>query len=94
MLKCDARLRFVLTDDNDNAIGIGRAAREVAPWLMQELKHRDQGCTFPGCGTNSFLKAHHIRHWEGGGPTVLWNLVLVCAISITSSSTCSTGASA
>jgi hypothetical protein len=78
MLKCDARLRFVLTDENDKAVGIGRASRDVPSWLMQELKHRDHGCTFPGCGSTTFLKAHHIRHWEDGGPTVLWNLVLVC----------------
>ena len=24
------------------------------------------------------LHAHHIWHWEDGGPTELWNLVLVC----------------
>ncbi|MDT5180349.1 MAG: hypothetical protein QOJ95_4547, partial [Mycobacterium sp.] len=24
------------------------------------------------------LHAHHLRHWEGGGPTELFNLVLLC----------------
>jgi hypothetical protein len=24
------------------------------------------------------LHAHHLVHWENGGPTELWNLVLVC----------------
>nr|MBA2599069.1 HNH endonuclease [Actinomycetota bacterium] len=39
---------------------------------------RDHGCSFPGCGTRSFLQAHHIVHWEHGGTTDLNNLTLVC----------------
>lgn len=77
-LSCDARLQFVLTDAKGNALGIGRASRNVPPWLMRELRFRDHGCTFTGCGTRAFLQAHHIRHWEDGGPTDLDNLVLTC----------------
>lgn len=77
-LFCDARLQFVLTDDDGNALGIGRAARDVPPWLMRELRFRDHGCTFPGCDMRAFLQAHHVRHWEDGGPTDLGNLVLTC----------------
>ena len=32
----------------------------------------------PGCGATRGLHAHHIRHWEDGGPTELDNLVLLC----------------
>ena len=35
-------------------------------------------CAVPGCGATRGLHAHHIRHWEDGGPTELDNLVLVC----------------
>ncbi|MBA2366513.1 MAG: DUF222 domain-containing protein [Actinobacteria bacterium] len=77
-LSCDARLQFVVTDDQGNALGIGRASRNVPRWLHRQLLHRDHGCTFPGCGTKMFLKAHHIWHWELGGPTDYDNLVLVC----------------
>lgn len=77
-LSCDARLQFVLTDNDGNSLGIGRKARGVPRWLMRELRHRDHGCTFPGCGTRAFLQAHHIHHWEHGGPTDLDNLVLTC----------------
>jgi hypothetical protein len=31
----------------------------------------------PGCGATRGLHAHHIVHWENGGPTELFNLVLV-----------------
>ncbi|MBA2366022.1 MAG: DUF222 domain-containing protein [Actinobacteria bacterium] len=77
-LSCDARLQFVVTDDQGNALGIGRASRNVPRWLHRQLLYRDHGCTFPGCGTKMFLKAHHIWHWELGGPTDYHNLVLVC----------------
>lgn len=77
-LSCDARLQFVLTDAEGNAVGIGRASRNVPAWLMRQLRYRDYGCTFPGCGTRAFLQAHHIRHWEHGGRTDLDNLELVC----------------
>ncbi|MGI8791467.1 MAG: DUF222 domain-containing protein [Actinomycetota bacterium] len=77
-LSCDARLQFVVTDEQGNALGIGRASRNVPRWLHRQLLYRDQGCTFPGCGTKMFLKAHHIWHWELGGPTDYHNLVLVC----------------
>jgi hypothetical protein len=77
-LACDARLQFVLTDQAGNAVGIGRTARAVPSWLMRQLRFRDHGCTFPGCGARAFLNAHHLWHWEDGGPTDLDNLVLVC----------------
>ncbi|MGH2735158.1 MAG: DUF222 domain-containing protein, partial [Actinomycetota bacterium] len=77
-LGCDARLQFVLTDKQGDALGIGHTSRNVPAWLHRELLFRDDGCTFPGCGTRAFLQAHHIRHWEDLGPTELWNLVLVC----------------
>jgi HNH endonuclease len=35
-------------------------------------------CVVPGCGATRGLHAHHIRHWEDGGPTELANLVLLC----------------
>jgi hypothetical protein len=69
----------VLTDQEGNPLGIGRAARNVPRWLRRQLLYRDHGCTFPGCGTRMFLRAHHIHHWELGGPTDYDNLVLVCA---------------
>ncbi len=77
-LSCDARLQVVLEDRDGNAIGIGRAGRNIPAWLMRQLRYRDHGCSFPGCGTRSFLQAHHIVHWEHGGTTDLNNLTLVC----------------
>jgi predicted restriction endonuclease len=46
--------------------------------LRRALEHRHPTCAVPGCGATQGLHAHHIRHWEDGGPTDLDNLVLVC----------------
>lgn len=77
-LACDCRLQWILRDDDEIARGIGIAARNVDAKLRRELMHRDTGCTFPGCGARHHLQAHHIWHWEHGGPTRLDNLTLVC----------------
>jgi hypothetical protein len=76
-LSCDARLQFVLTDKEGSALGIGETSRNIPPWLMRELRHRDVWCTFPGCELKEYLQAHHIRPFPRG-PTELCNLVLTC----------------
>jgi len=77
-ISCDCRLQFVLRRDNGTAVGIGRADRNIPPYLRREMLARDGGCTFPGCGTRRYVDGHHIWHWEDGGPTNLENLTTVC----------------
>jgi hypothetical protein len=77
-MSCDGRIQFVLHNDIGEAVGIGRADRNPPAWLRRQVRHRDLGCTFPGCGAKRFLHNHHIHHWTKGGPTDLDNLVLVC----------------
>jgi len=77
-LACDCRLEITVHDRDDNPIGLGRASRTPSASLVRQLRHRDGGCTFPGCDSRSFLHAHHIRHWIRGGPTDPDNLVLAC----------------
>jgi Domain of unknown function (DUF222) len=78
-LACDCRLEFVLDDKQGNALGIGQVSRTPPAWLLRQLRARDRGCTFPGCGARWFLNAHHIKHWTPErGPTELGNLVLAC----------------
>ncbi|WP_416349166.1 HNH endonuclease, partial [Mycobacterium xenopi] len=59
-------------------IGAGRATRLIGRRLRRALEHRHPTCAVPGCGATRGLHAHHITHWEDGGPTELSNLVLVC----------------
>jgi hypothetical protein len=75
-LTCDATCEAWFERDG-RVIGSGRATRTVGRRLRRALEHRDRCCVIPGCGATRGLHAHHIQHWEDGGPTVLDNLVLV-----------------
>ncbi len=76
-LTCDATCE-VWFERHGRPIGAGRATRTVNRRLRRALEHRDRCCVVPGCGATRGLHAHHILHWEDGGPTELDNLVLVC----------------
>ncbi|UXA05182.1 HNH endonuclease [Mycobacterium sp. SMC-2] len=76
-LTCDATAEVWFERDGQ-VIGAGRASRVINRRLRRALEHRDRMCVVPGCGATRGLHAHHIRHWEDGGPTELANLVLVC----------------
>ena len=86
-LLTDAERREMLCDTTcevwfqrrGRVIGTGRTTRTVSRRLRRALEHRDHGtCVIPGCGSTRGLHAHHVVHWEDGGPTELCNLVLVC----------------
>ena len=76
-LLCDATCEVWFERDGQ-VIGSGRATRLINRRLRRALEHRDPTCAVPGCGATRGLHAHHIRHWEDGGPTELANLVLLC----------------
>ncbi|CAJ1502940.1 DUF222 domain-containing protein [[Mycobacterium] kokjensenii] len=76
-LTCDATCE-VWFQRHGRVIGAGRNTRTVGRRLRRALEHRDRTCVIPGCGATAGLHAHHIVHWEDGGPTDLSNLVLVC----------------
>jgi hypothetical protein len=76
-LTCDASCEVWFQRDGQ-VIGAGRATRLISRRLRRALEHRHRSCAVPGCGATRGLHAHHIRHWEDGGPTELANLVLVC----------------
>ncbi len=77
MMLCDATCE-VWFQRHGRVIGAGRATRTVNRRLRRALEHRDRCCVVPGCGATRGLHAHHLRHWEDGGPTELDNLVLLC----------------
>jgi hypothetical protein len=76
-LTCDATCE-VWFERHGEVIGAGRATRLINRRLRRALEYRDRMCAVPGCGATRGLHAHHIRHWEDGGPTELANLVLLC----------------
>ena len=76
-LTCDATCEVWFERDGE-VIGAGRTTRQINRRLRRALEHRQPTCAVPGCGVTRGLHAHHIQHWEDGGPTELANLVLVC----------------
>jgi hypothetical protein len=76
-LTCDATCEIWFERDGE-VIGAGRATRQINRRLRRALEYRHPTCAVPGCGATRGLHAHHIRHWEDGGLTELFNLVLVC----------------
>ena len=76
-LTCDATCEVWFQRDGE-VIGAGRTTRQINRRLRRALEHRQPSCAVPGCGATRGLHAHHIVHWEDGGPTELVNLVLVC----------------
>ena len=76
-LTCDATCE-VWFERHGEPIGAGRTTRLINRRLRRALEHRDRMCAVPGCGATRGLHAHHLRHWEDGGPTELANLVLLC----------------
>ena len=66
-LACDARVQVVAEDDAGDAVGFGRTRREPSAAMIRQLRHRDRGCRFPGCGSTAFANAHHIVWWSRGG---------------------------
>ncbi|MDV6975059.1 HNH endonuclease signature motif containing protein [Mycobacterium intracellulare] len=77
LLTCDATCE-VWFEREGEVIGAGRTTRVINRRLRRALEDRDRACVVPGCGATRGLHAHHLWHWEDGGPTELANLVLVC----------------
>ncbi|WP_264020564.1 HNH endonuclease signature motif containing protein [Mycolicibacterium setense] len=76
-LLCEATLEAWF-ERHGQPIGVGRTTRTISRRLRRALEHRDHSCVVPGCGATRGLHAHHLTHWEDGGPTELHNLVLLC----------------
>ncbi|CAN3130294.1 DUF222 domain-containing protein [Mycobacterium sp. smrl_JER01] len=76
-LSCDATCEVWFNRDGQ-PLGAARTTRTISRRLRRALEHRDRTCVIPGCAATRGLHAHHITHWEDGGPTELDNLVLVC----------------
>lgn len=72
-LSCDATFETWFERDGE-VIGAARSTRKIPRRLRRALERRDRCCQVPGCDATAGLHAHHIVHWEDGGPTELWNL--------------------
>ncbi len=78
-LTCDCSISRVITAGRSEVLDVGRATRTIPPAIWRALVVRDRQCAAPGCDRPpGRCEAHHLRHWENGGPTSLENLKLLC----------------
>lgn len=78
-LLCNARSQTVVEDRTGNVSFVSAMRREPSAWMLRQVRYRDRGCVFPGCGARAFTEAHHIKFWRYGGKTELSNLALICS---------------
>ncbi len=58
----------------------GSPTPTVPPHLRRAVALRDRRCAFPGCRQRpKACQVHHVIPRSRGGPTALWNLVLLCS---------------
>ena len=77
-LACDAKILPTLFDRKGQPLWLGQGRRHATSGQRSVLTERDKGCI--GCGASAnWCQAHHIVHWEHGGPTDIDNLCLLCS---------------
>lgn len=58
---------------------MGRTLRYANRHQRRALTIRDGGCIFPACTAPArHCDAHHVDHWDHGGPTDIDNMALLC----------------
>ena len=79
-IACDCSITPVFRGAESHQVDAGRTSRVIPPAMRRALVARDKGCRFPGCDRPpAWTDGHHLQHWADGGPTLPWNLALLCA---------------
>ncbi len=74
----DANILPALFDTKGQPLWLGYKTRTASVAQRVALAIRDRGCVICGAA-NSYCQAHHVIHWEDGGPTDIDNLCLLCS---------------
>ena len=77
-LACDAHI--TLSFDAPDGTNLDQKQLERDPSQAQriEIRRRDKGCRFPGCGCKHVTDVHHIVWASKQGPTRMSNLLTLC----------------
>ena len=79
-LACDSDLIPIVLGGTGEVLDVGRSQRLFTRKLRRAITARDGGCAAPDCSIYApWCEAHHIQHWEHGGPTSVDNGVLLCS---------------
>lgn len=76
---CEAKVVPMVLGSQKEILDQGRGVRTATAGQWAHLRHRDKGCTFPGCDRPpGYCHAHHVTHWVNGGSSDVSNMALLC----------------
>lgn len=77
-LACNARVTLSLDAPDGATLDQKKLERHPSEAQRIEIRRRDNGCRFPGCGCRNVTDVHHIVWASKQGPTVMSNLLTLC----------------
>jgi hypothetical protein len=77
-LCCDAKINVSLDAADGTCLDQQPLRRNPSTAQRIEIRRRDSGCRFPGCGFTTYTDVHHMRLFTRGGTTTLDNLITLC----------------
>jgi len=79
-LSCDAVRQLSIDGPSGNCLDLKPLRRDPTTAQRLEIARRDNcQCRFPGCHITAITDVHHMHEFDKGGPTVLSNLITLCA---------------
>jgi hypothetical protein len=77
-LACNAHITLSFEAADGSTLDQKQMERDPTEAQRIEIRRRDKGCRFPGCGCKNVTDVHHIVWASKQGPTVLSNLLTLC----------------
>ena len=77
-LACNADITLSFDAPDGSCLDQKQLMRDPTDAQRIEIRRRDNGCRFPGCGCRNVTDVHHVVWASKQGPTVLSNLLTLC----------------
>ncbi len=77
-LACNAHITLSFDTPDGTTLDQKKLERDPSEAQRIEIRRRDNGCRFPGCGCRNVTDVHHIVWASKQGPTVMSNLLTLC----------------
>ena len=77
-LACNANITLSFEAPDGTTLDQKPLQRDPSEAQRIEIRRRDNGCRFPGCGCRNVTDVHHVVWASKQGPTVMSNLLTLC----------------
>ena len=77
-LACNAHITLSFDAPDGTTLDQKQLERDPTQAQRIEIRRRDKGCRFPGCGCKNVTDVHHIVWASQQGPTRMSNLLTLC----------------